>query len=69
MPGAQVQRREALEEMHREMAQLLASGARIHTFFDLKCQQLRQYYDEERLSSKGFKGDLSGVVSKRSCTG
>ena len=47
VPGAQAQRRQALEEMHREMAQLSASGARLHTFFELKCQQLRQYYDEE----------------------
>ena len=24
--------------------------ARIHTFYDLKCQQLKQYYDEESWS-------------------
>ena len=27
--------------------------ARIHTFYDLKCQQLKQYYDEERVDSGG----------------
>ncbi|CAJ1395381.1 unnamed protein product [Effrenium voratum] len=46
-PGAQVQRKAALEEMHREIGQLMAAGNRIHTFYDLKCQQLREYYDEE----------------------
>mmetsp|Transcript_82473 Transcript_82473/g.168084 ORF Transcript_82473/g.168084 Transcript_82473/m.168084 type:complete len:336 (-) Transcript_82473:58-1065(-) len=33
--------------MHQEIAQMLAAGTRIHTFYDLKCQQLKQYYDEE----------------------
>lgn len=46
-PGAQLQRKAALEEMHQEIAQMLAAGTRIHTFYDLKCQQLKQYYDEE----------------------
>lgn len=46
-PGSQVQRKAALEEMHQEIAQMHAAGTRIHTFYDLKCQQLQQYYDEE----------------------
>eukprot|EP00434_Breviolum_minutum_P002240 symbB.v1.2.001973.t1/scaffold78.1/size345887/10 len=46
-PGSQLQRKMALEEMHQEIAEMLAAGTRIHTFYDLKCQQLQQYYDEE----------------------
>eukprot|EP00435_Cladocopium_sp_Y103_P027948 s1431_g6.t3 len=46
-PGAQLQRKAALEDMHHEIAQMLAAGTRVHTFYDLKCQQLKQYYDEE----------------------
>lgn len=30
--------------------------ARIHTFYDLKCQQLKQYYDEERTGRERMGG-------------
>jgi hypothetical protein len=34
--------------------------ARIHTFYDLKCQQLKQYYDEERTGREPMGGCREG---------